>query len=246
MIYYCFLVLSLAVAGLGGWVRRRSEFWGQAMLILGGLGCIGCIAWQVRVNLFQPAAREPDRGQAVISYFLANQVLREVGSLQGTVVLFMPPESVLDAETAGTYAGTFRRVLRGFPDLKVEALTLAVPAKAAKAGHIPLAAFHQVVSNGPAALAYVSFAGVPPDIGNFQSGAPRERPGFFVFDPWGTTNWLGALRTGRLRAVIVPRPGARDAAGTDISGEPREVFDQLYLQATPATADEIAARLSVP
>jgi hypothetical protein len=243
MTYYFFLVLALAVAGLGYLVRRRSFFWGQVMLIAGCLGCAGCVAWQVRQNLFSPSAKGPDRGQAVVGYFLANQVLSEAGNQQGAVALFFPPDSVMDAETVGTYAGTFSRVLRGFPGLKVQVLTLVVPSKAAKAGLIPLAAFQQATSNAPPAMAYVSFAGVPADIENFPPTAGERGPGLFVFDPWRTTNWLSALRKGRVRIVIVPRPGVHPAPDSEISGEPQEVFRQLYLMATPATADKIAAEL---
>ncbi len=243
MTYYFFLVLALAFAGLGCWVRRRSPFWGRAMLIVGILGCAACLAWQVRQHLFTPAAKGPDRGQAVVGYFLANQVLSEARGQQGCVVLFFPPESVLGAEAVGTYAGTFSRVLRGFPGLKVQVLTLAVPPRAAKAGLVPLAAFQQAASNAPPAVAYVSFAGVPADIENFLPTAGQRGPGFFVFDPWRTTNWLGALKKGRVQCVIVPRPGVDPEPDAEVSGEPHEVFRRLYLMATPATAEKIAADL---
>jgi hypothetical protein len=243
MTYYFILGLALAVAGSGYLARRRSSFWGQGMMIAGCLGCAGCLAWQIRQNLFSPSAKGPDRSQAVVGYFLANQVLREAGNQQGSVVLFFTPESVLDAETVGTYAGTFSRVLRGFPALKVQVLTLAVPSKAAKAGLIPLTAFQQATSNAPSAVAYVSFAGVPADIDRFLPMSGQGGPGFFVFDPWKTTNWLGALRAGRVRSVIVPRPGVHPGPDSEISGAPDEVFNQLYLMATPETADQIAAEL---
>jgi hypothetical protein len=245
MTYYFLLALALTFAGLGYLVRRRSDFWGQVIMIAGCLGCAGCIAWQVRQTMFPPTVTGPDRGQAVVGYFLANQVLGELGGEQGLVVLFFPPKSVLDEETVGTYAGTFSRVLRGFPNLKVQLLTLAVPDKSAKAGQIPLSAFRQVTSNAPLAVAFVSFAGVPADIEKFLPAEQAQGAGFFVFDPWGTTNWLGALRKGRVRAVIVPRPGVPHVAGADVSGEPNEIFNRFYLLATPATADRIAAELSV-
>jgi hypothetical protein len=245
MTYYFVLGLALAVAGLGGLMRRRSVGWGQAMILSGCVGCVGCIVWQLRQSLFSPVANGPDRGQAVVGYFLADRVLSELGAQEGSVVLFFPPESVLDAEAVGTYAGTFSRVLRGFTGLKVQVLTLPVPDKAAKAGHIPLAAFQQAAANAPAAVAYVSFAGAPANIEEFKPADPPPGPFFFVFDPWGTTNWLGALRKGRVRSVIVPRPGVHVAAGAEISGEPNEVFHQLYLLATPQTADQIAAQLGV-
>jgi len=243
MSYYVFLVAALAVAGVGCLLRRRAQFWGQAMMVAGGIGCLVCIGWQVRQTLFAPEPKAPDRGQAVVGYYLANQVLSQIPSTEGTIVLFFPPESVLDEETVGTYAGTFSRVLRGCPGLNVQVLTLAAPAKAAKAGRISLTSFQQAVSNVPPALAYVSFAGVPADIENFRSAEGQPTPDFYVYDPWGTTNWLAALKRGRIKTVIVPRPDIHYQAGEDVSGPPGEVFQQLYLMATPATADEIAPKL---
>jgi hypothetical protein len=246
MVYFLLLVSALAVAAAGIWARQRWVFAGQTMMIVGAVGCIACITWQVRHTVLQPTPAGPDRGQAVVGYFLANQVLSEVGNQQGPILLFFPPESVFDEETVGTYAGTFSRVLRGFPALKVQVLTLAVPAKAAKAGLFSLRTFQEAAAKNPAAIAYVSFAGVPVDIAKFQpTGAPAGAPRFYVFDPWGTTNWLSALREGVVRSVIVPRPGVRHTTGDEVSGEPGTVFNQLYLQATPATADQIAAGLGL-
>jgi hypothetical protein len=243
MIYYVFLLAALAVAAAGVGVRRRSERLGQWMVVLGVLGCAGCLAWRVRQTIFPPDAAGPDRGQAVLGYFLAQHVLAEVGNQQGTIVLMFPPESVFDADTVGTCAGTFSRVLRSFPELKVEVLTLEASRKAAKTGQFGLAVFQQAVAKTPPALAYVSFAGVPADIEKFATPGSQARPGFFVFDPWGTTNWFGALRSGRVRTVIVPRPGINRRASAEVSGEPHEVFNQLYLMGTPSTAAQLAEKL---
>jgi hypothetical protein len=240
MTNYIFIALAVALAAAGFLLRKKSFLAGQVMIVVGCLGCAGVLVWQLRENVFTPSAQGPDRGQAVVSYYLATQVLGETASKQGSVFLFFPPESVLDSETVGTYAGTFSRVLRGFPGLKVEVLTLDVPSRAAKAGQIPLSAFQQAASNALSAVALVSFAGVPADIEKFLPGESPGGMGMFVFDPWGTTNWLGALKKGRVRSVIVPRPGVRHGAGTEVSGDPQEVFNQLYLMATPATADKIA------
>jgi hypothetical protein len=243
MIYYVLLVSALALAAAGFLVRRRSGLAGQVMIVTGCLGCLACVGWRVRHTVLQPAPAGPDRGQAVVAYFLANEVLADAGDQHGTILLFFPPERVFDEETVGTYAGTFRRVLRAFPGLEVQMRTLAAPAKAAKAGQFPLSAFQEAAGKTPGLVACVSFAGVPADIEKFQSGAqPGSR--FYVFDPWGTTNWLSALRQGVVGGVIVPRPGVRHMAGDEVSGEPSAVFDQLYLRATPENADQIAASLA--
>src|SRR5262249_24018419 len=128
------------------------------------------------------------------------------------------------------------------PGLQIEGHRLEAPAKAAKLGEIPLAAFRQVISKAPPAAAYVSFASVPPDIEKVLPHV-QEQPLLMVFDPWGTTNWVRALRTGQIRRVIVPRPGATAANAAGVTGPPGEIFNQFFLLATPASADEIASQL---
>jgi hypothetical protein len=64
-----------------------------------------------------------------------------------------------------------------------------------------------------------------------------------VFDDDRTTNWLGALKDGRIRAVVLPRSEAGVRAGEGIAGMPETIFERYYFLATPANADEIAAGL---
>jgi hypothetical protein len=243
MTYYLFLFGSLGVAGLGVWLRRNFKIAGTLIAAVGLVGCIACLVWRVQSTVMVVGSAGPDRGRAVVGYYLANQVLAEVRHKQGPILLFLPPESVLDEETASTYVGTFNRVLRGFQAVKVEVLNLDVPRKEARAGQISVAAFQKAASNHPSAVAYVSFAGVPADIESYKGAASASGAGFFVFDPWATTNWLGALKKGFVRAVIVPRPGVDAPRGTEISGEPQEVFSQLYMMATPANAEQVAEKL---
>ena len=242
MTYYLTLGTVLAVAAAGIWVRRRFSFLGQMMILAGCLGCVVCLGWQMRQSLFPPDAREPNRGQAVVGYFLANQVLGETGGAEGDILLFFPPAAVMNEETVGTYAGTFKRVLRGFPRLSVQVLSLEVPKKAAGMGQIPLDAFRQAASSFTSAVACVSFAGVPANIQSFSTG--QAVPPFFVFDPWSTTNWLAAMKSGVVRSVIIPRPGTRSGPAEAIAGEPTEVFERLYLIATRSNADEVARQLA--
>ncbi len=245
MTYSVLLVLALAVAGLGVGLRRRAEGWGQVLMIAGVIGCGVCVAWQVRQTVFTPSPKGPDRGQAVVAYFLAQHVLAEAGNRQGQLWLLFPPESVFDEEAVGTYAGTFSRVLRGFSGINLRVVRLVVGDKAAKDGSIPAAAFQQALSNASPAVAYVSFAGVPVDFEKLLPVASAQVPSCFVFDPWRTTNWLAGLKQGRIRAVVVPRPGVDSKEGAQIAGEPNEVFKRLYLMATPANAEQVAAQLGV-
>jgi hypothetical protein len=105
-------------------------------------------------------------------------------------------------------------------------------------------AFRRAASNFPAATACVSFVGVPTDIQRFSSGNSQPAPPFFIFDPWSTTNWLAAMKSGVVRCAIVPRPGTRPGPAETISGEPREIFERFYLMATSSNADEVAAKLT--
>ena len=91
-------------------------------------------------------------------------------------------------------------------------------------------------------MAYVSFAGVPDDMVE-RFGALPTQPAFYVYDPEGSTNWLTALKKGLIRSVIVPRPDVDPKAMAGIAGLPGELFDQLYLLATPGNADSVVARL---
>lgn len=243
MIVHLVLGLSAALVAAGFVVRRRAFVLGQGLIVAGCAACAGCMIWQLRQNVLALPAKGPDRNQALVSYFLAGQVLREAGGRPGPIALLFPPETVMDAETVGTFSGTFSRVLRGASGLQTRTIALDAPPRAARSGDIPLAAFQQAISNAAPAAAYVSFAGVPAGIDSILAAPEPGRPKWYVFDPWGTTNWLAALRKGSIQAVIVPRPGVRLELAPEESGEPQEAFRRLYLMATPATADRIAGEL---
>ena len=89
----------------------------------------------------------------------------------------------------------------------------------------------------------VSYAGVPADFETLFSAGQPKIPPFYVFDPEGTTNWLGALKAGRIRAVVLPRPGVDPRGRETIAGMPETIFERFYLLATPANADQVAASL---
>lgn len=244
MTYFLLLLVALVVAGLGWLVRRRSWFWGQVLLVAGCVGCLAVMAWQVRQSLFPSAAKPTNRAHAVVSFYLATQTQQEVAGKSGVVVLIFPPTTMLDADVAQTYANAFSApLLRGRPELEVQSVTLESPAKGESPGNVSLAAFKQAVAGFPNALAYVSYAAVPADIAELFPVGQASRPPFFLFDPARTANWLTALKQGRLRSVIVPRPGVDPAKGAGVAGGPGELFGQFYLLATPANADQVAAQL---
>jgi len=148
MTYFLILLPALALAAIGALLRRRSPGAAQALILLGCIGSLGVMVWQVRQSLFQPGAKPPDRAHSIVSFYLANQAMRDTEGRSGTVVLLFPPRHLLDAEAAAAYANAFEPLLlRGHPELKVESITLETPANARE---IPAAAFKQVPrSNKP-------------------------------------------------------------------------------------------------
>jgi hypothetical protein len=148
----------------------------------------------------------------------------------------------MDADTEQSYEEGFVLPLRhGRGKLHLKALRLE------GGNHDPgqgLSAFRQALAQAQEALAIVSYAGAPAGFETlFSAGQPKIAP-LYIFDPEGTTNWLSALKQGRVRSVIVPRPATNPSVRAGLAGPPGEIFDQLYLLATPETADQVAAQLS--
>jgi hypothetical protein len=243
MAYYVILIFSLALAGFGAAWRSRSLAAGNAMAVAGLLGCVACITWQVRQVMFTPEPAGPDRAQAVVAYYLANRFMAETGGEVKKVVLILPPETVLDEESAAAFTGTFVRVLRGATGLRLETARLSIDSKTARSGKIPVGAFRAITDNASGA-AIVSFAGVAPGLteANLEKVTGMSYPTWFVYDPWGTTNWVGGLRNGRIRAVVVPRPDV-SRTKSQVAGEPNEILQRFYLTATRETAQQVAAQM---
>jgi hypothetical protein len=147
----------------------------------------------------------------------------------------------MDADTEQSYEEGFIPPLRhGHVKLRVKALRLEGGDR--DAGH-GLSAFKVALAQAQEALAIVSYAGAPTGFETlFSAGQPKIAP-FYVFDPDGTTNWLGALKDGRIRAVVLPRPGVDPHGREAVAGMPETIFERFYLLATPANADQIAASL---
>jgi hypothetical protein len=231
------LLAGLAVAGLGCWMTQRWRVLGQTLQCLGGLGLIAVIFLQVRQNVFRPQPAAPNRYKMAVSYALANSLLADVAGQSGKVVLLFPQRSVMDADSEASYENGFTPPLRhGHVTLDLKAVLLDGP-------NGDLSAFKQALGQAQDAMAVISYAGVPAGFENlFPAGQP-EKPFFYVFDGDGTINWLDSLKAGRIRAVVVPQPGVDARNGKGMTGMPQTIFDQFFLLATPANADEVAASL---
>jgi hypothetical protein len=245
MTYYLALGAALMIAGIGWGIRRRAALLGQGLMVLGCVGCLAVLGWQVRQSFFSEDNKPPNRAHAVVSFFLANQTQSAIAGQRGKIVLVFPPTAALDAEAAESYANAFRApLLRGHPEWEVEIATLEASAKEARAGRIPLTAFQQLATRFSGAIAFACFAPVPPDVEALFPSEQKTSPPWFLFDSQGGTNWVKALKQNRIRSVIVPRPDVNPAAMAGLAGMPGEIFNQLYLLATPATAEQVAAKLN--
>jgi hypothetical protein len=236
---FLFLLAALLLAGAGGWISRRSGVLGGILMTLGGLGLIAIIAMQVRLSVFSPQPKMTSRCEMAVSSGLAECMLGDLAGQSGSVVLLFPQRKFMDADTERSYEEGFIPPLRhGRVQLRVKAVRLEGASREAGQG---LSAFKQALAQAQDAAAIVSYAGVPADFETLFAAGQPALPPFYVFDPDGTTHWLGALKAGRIKAVVVPRPGAdsraRDAAG----GMPETILERFYLLATPANADQVAA-----
>ena len=235
------LLAALVVSGVGVGVSRRWRVLGQTMMGLGGLGLIGVLALQARQNLFPPQPKTPNRCEMAVSACLANCMMRDLSAQSGNVILLFPQRRFMDADTEQSYEEGFTLPLRhGHGSLHLKALRL----EAAKGKtRYDLSAFKLAMGQAQDALAVISYAGAPTGFETLFSGQPRSAL-FYVFDPDGTTNWLGALKACHIRAVVLPRPGVDPRGRGAITGMPQTIFDQFYLLATPETADQVATQLS--
>jgi hypothetical protein len=238
---FLLLLAALAVAGAGGWVGRRWRVLGQVMMWLGGLGLIGVIALQVRQNLLPPQPKMPNRSEMAVSYRLANCLLEDLTVQSGSIVLLFPERRHMDEDSEQSYEDGFIAPLRhGHARLGLKAVRLEGPGHDAGDS---LSAFKQALAQSQEAVAIVSYAGAPAGFETLFPAGQSRVPLWYVYDPGGTTNWLGALKDGRIRAVVLPRPGV-DLRGRDaVVGMPETIFERFYLLATPANADQVAASL---
>jgi hypothetical protein len=238
---FTLLLVALAVSGVGALVGRRSRF-GQVLVIV-GIVSLGVISvFQIKQIIFPAPEKTPDRGGMVVGSYLAKCVISDLGGESGTVILLFPSQSVMDADTEQSYEDGF---VMPFHHAKASfhMKALHLDGKPGKAGY-DLAAFQQILQQAPDALAIVSYAGMPVGCENLFSAAQPTPPVFYVYDAAVTTNWLPQLKDGHIKAVVLPRPGIDAHARAEVRGRPEDVFDQFYLLATQATADQVADQIA--
>ncbi len=231
------LFAALAVAGAGAWISRRWRVWGQAVVVLGGLGLIAVVVSEVRQNVLPQRPKASGRCNMAVAYGLAGCLLEDMAGQDGKIVLLFPQRSVMDADTEKNFEDGFILPLRhGRAKLELKAVRL-------EGANGDLPAFKQALARTPEAMAVVSFADVPPGFETLFSAGQTESPLFYVFGPDGTTHWLAALKNGRIKTVVVPRPGVDPCGGEGMTGTPETIFEQFYLLVTPENADEVATTL---
>ena len=120
---FAFLLLALAVSGLGVWTSRRWQMFGQALTVVGGLSLIIIVAVQVRQNLFPPEQESPGRCELAVGSCLGDFVGSDLEGQRGTVVLLFP--SHMSAHLEQSYEQGFVLSLRhGHGALHLKALHL--------------------------------------------------------------------------------------------------------------------------
>ncbi len=235
------LLAALVLSVVGALLSRRSQAAGRVLMAVGCLGLIGFVVLQVRQYVFTPEPGPPNRYHMAVSFCMANRLIADFAGRDGSVVLLFPPRKYMDEDTEGSYEEAFGPALRHGPvRLSLKAVHLEGATRDAAQG---LPAFRQALAQAQDALAVVSYAGVPADFDSLLSPGQPKIPPFYVFDANGTTNWLGALKAGGIRAVVLPRPGVDAHSGESMKGTPGAIFEQCYLLATPANADQVAASL---
>jgi hypothetical protein len=240
---FILLLLALAVSGVGAWARRRWPAFGQVLMVVGVLSLTAISIVQIRQIVFPPAEKTIDHSQMAVSYYLANCVLADLADQNGTVILLFPPRSLMDESVEESFETGFMMPLRhGHGTLHLKAIHFE--AKPGNAGY-DLAAFQQVLAQDPEALAVVSYVGVPVDFNNASSTGQPKIPPFYAFDSEGTTNWVGLMKDGHVKAVVLPRPGIDSHTREAATGRPEQIFERFYLLATQETADQVAAQISV-
>jgi len=225
------------MVGVGAWASRRWQGVGQAVMILGGIGLVAVIVLQVRQNLLPPRPPATDRREMAVSCCLANVMLGDLAGQDATVVLLFPERRILSASSEESYENGF------VPPLRHSRGKLALKAIHMDGSARDLSAFQKALAQAPEATVVISYAGVPPGFDTLYAGRQSNLPLFYVFDADRTTNWVGALKEGHIRAVAIPRAGPAGRGGETIAGMPDQIFQTYFLLATPATADETAASL---
>lgn len=236
------LLLTLAISGLGWWMSRRWVVAGRALMVLGGLGMIGVIVLQLRQNVFTSEPKGPDPGAMAVSFGLASCLLEDSAAQNGSILLLFPQRRLMDEDTERSYEEGFSSTLRHLrPPPRLRAALLE---GASRDPREKLPALKRALAQAEDATAIVSFVGTPAGFDSLFSDGQSKIAPLYVFDPDGTTNWLGALKKGHLRAVVLRRPGVDTRELRAARGRPEGLLNKFYLLATPETADQVAAQLS--
>jgi hypothetical protein len=232
---FLLLLAAMAVIGGGLLLRKRSEGSSRAVIGIGVLGLIAVAVLQARQTVF-PSRPKTDNSAMALSYCLATSMFGDMQGKSGRVVLLFPQPGVMDHDMEGNFVNGFRVAMRhGGRGLALKDVHL-------EGGADDPSSFKRALAEAPDAIAVVSYAGAPAGLEKLYPPG-QEGPLFYVFDAKGTTDWLAALKGGRIRAVAVPRPGVQRQGQESAAGTPETIFDQFYLLATEENADDAAASL---
>jgi hypothetical protein len=241
--YFLILAALLGLGIIGYALMNRWRLLGQILMSVGCVGGFSFLAWQLYRDVFASAPKAPDRYDAVVAYMMGEQVAGEFGDKRGQILVILPPEAAAGPKVLDALFDSFARVLVPFSNLELKEATLARSNDSTKNSPVTLEAFEQAMAAAPNALACVSFAGVPSDLGKLSLFKEKNVPALFVYDPLAGKNWAEPLKKRLIHRVIVPRPHFALPKGKPIAGPPEEIFQRYFLWATPETADEIVEQL---
>jgi len=227
--------------GIG--LRRRAPAAGVVLMGLAGAGALVLLGLQVRRFTSGGAGRAVDRDAAAAAYFLGFEVLGDLQRGEGTIALLLPPETRGNSRLLDSWFDTFARVVTPLEGVAVKEVTVRCSGRLAAEGRVPVEAVEGALAEVPGALAWVSFVGVPVGGSGAAAWPGAGAPPVYVYDPGGGTGWVAALKQGRIRRVVVPRPRLEGRAEGPAAGPPDQLFRENFLMATPSNADTVAAEL---
>jgi hypothetical protein len=237
-VYFIWLIAFLGL-GVLGWLLIKQVAWLGKLLIGGSVvGCVGLVGWQVLMSLGGGSAPRMHRAQAAVAYTIAHQFLGDTRARKGSVVLLFPPEKAAPTAALDSFYEAFARVMTRFPTISVRESAVPASVSAVKKGKISVDDFSAGLDSDEGVLAYVSWVGFPSgaeSLPMFQNA--KSRVPIYVYDPSGSTNWIGAVRSGIIRGGVISYEAPQSQKGGPPT--PERIFSASYRLVTPENLEKV-------
>jgi len=243
--YFSLVFAGVAVAVVGWLLRGRLPRFGTALIGAGAWGCIGLAGWQLVGSFSGGGFTVTHRSQSALAYVTAQRMLQDLEVTEGNVTLIFPPDAAAENGALDSFYEAFARVLLRSPKLRIQEVSLRLSSREARRGRIPFAAFEEAAESKPQSAALVSCVGWPAEGERLSVMSRVPRPNLYVYDPFGGTNWISALKAGLINLVVIPRTGTPASAGGPNVGDPGTIFRRDFLAITPETVNEFISDLQL-